>query len=155
MKTLSLLLLFSIATFGQKMSNIGILIDPYSSIKEQGINIGVEIDYRENAIYIHTGLQTFTAIKGGYTEWTTGGGYNLNIGYFDNLRAYAGGRLGLIFRGGNTYPTAGIEAGTDYVFDSGFSIGLRTTYDYRSDFDFWGGTAEMRPSGVIKLGFKL
>lgn len=138
-----------------KQSNIGILIDPRASYKESGINIGAEIDYRENGLYIHSGLQSFAKIEGDYVDWTTGIGTNLNIGYFDDLRFYGGGRLGLIFRGGNTYPTVGAEIGTDYVFKNGISIGLRTTYDYRSDFEFWGGTPEMRLSTFIKLGIKL
>ena len=160
-KIILLLLLTSIASaqgirFGDsKQSNIGVIIDPYASYKEKGINIGIEIDYRENGLYIHTGIQNFSAIKGGYTEWITAGGANLNIGYFDNLRVYAGPRLGLISRGGSIYPTAGIESGTDYVFENGFIIGFRATYDYRSDFEYWGGKAEMRPSGFIKIGFKL
>lgn len=162
MKNLLLLLLLTMSIANSqirlgdsKQSNIGVLIDPYASFKEPSINIGAEIDYRENGLYIHTGLQNFSAIKGNYLEWITAGGINLNLGYFDNLRIYTGGRLGLIFRGGEVYPTFGIEAGTDYVFESGFIIGFRTTYDYRSDFEYWGGNAEMRGSGYVKIGFRL
>ena len=142
--------------FGEsKQSNIGIILDPGASIKEGGLNLGVEIDYVENGLYIHSGIQTFSALSGKYIDWTTAMGVNLKYGYFDNYKIYAGGRLGLINRGGNTYPTAGIECGFDYIFDNGLMIGLRATDDYRSDFEFWGGKAEFRRSGFLKIGFRL
>ena len=150
-----LILLFPFLLFSQKQTNIGVILDPYSSIKDKGLNIGVEIDYTEDAIYVHTGVQNFAVIEGGWTNWVTGFGFNLYGGIFDQVRFYSGVRGGFIFRGGYTYPTAGIEGGVDYWISQSISLGLRASYDRRSDFIFWGGQPEYRPSGMIKLGFKL
>lgn len=163
MKKLITLLLITSLSYSQDIRlgdtetfNISILTDARASIKEKGINIGGEIELVSNAIYVRSGIQTFGVFQGGYVDWTTAGGINLKWGYFDDFRFYSGGRLGFIWRGGNSYPTAGAEAGLDYNFNSGFILGLRGTYDYRSDFEYWGNNkSEMRASTFIKIGWKL
>ena len=156
-----LLLLISLNTYSQismferKFTAVNIMADPYASYKEGGINIGGEIEYVGEWGYVKTGVQTFAVLDGGYIDWTNAMGINLKLGYFDHQRIYFGGRGGWIIRGGNPYPTVGVEGGYDYIFDSGFIIGLRSTYDYREDFKYWGGEGEFRPSGFIKIGFKL
>lgn len=163
MKNIITLLLITSISYSQNIRfgdtetfNISILTDPNASIKEKGINIGGEIEMVSNAIYVRTGIQTFSVLEGGYMDWTTGIGLNLKSGYFDNFRYYAGGRLGIIWRDGNSYPTAGCEIGIEHNFNSGFILGLRGTYDYRSDFEYWGNNkAEMRGSCFIKIGWKL
>lgn len=162
MKKLITLLLLSTLSYSQNIRfgdtetfNISILTDVNASIKEKGLNIGGEIELVSNAIYVRSGIQTFSVLEGGYMDWTTGIGLNLKSGYFDNFRYYAGGRLGIIWREGNSYPTAGCEIGIEHNFNSGFILGLRSTYDYRSDFEYWGGQSEMRLSTFIKIGWKL
>jgi hypothetical protein len=53
------------------------------------------------------------------------------------------------------YPTAGLEAGIDYNINDKISLGLRTTYDKRTDFMIYNAPQVMRQSGFIKLGFKV
>lgn len=156
-----IIILFSVTATGQvsfgnsSSFNAALLTDPYASYKEKGINIGAEIEMVENWGYIRTGIQTFHVLEGGYIDWTTGMGLNFKTGYFDDFRYYAGGRIGFIWRDKNQYPTVGCEIGAEYNFGSGLILGIRGTYDYRSDFEFWGGESEMRFSGFVKVGWKL
>lgn len=153
--------LFFTATYAQvsfgdsNRFNLSIIADPKASIDEGGINIGAEIEMVEQWGYIHSGVQSFDALKGGYLDWTTGLGVNLKYGYFDQWRYYAGGRLGLIKRSSETYPTAGLEAGFEVNFDCGIVLGMRATYDYREDFKFTGAEPGMQYSNYFKIGFKL
>lgn len=133
--------------------NVGIAVDPVASIKDKGLNIGAQIEAVMYWGYVRASVQHFSIIDGKYTDIIGSGGINLRTGIFDPVRWYAGGRLGVIKRGGYTYPTYGIEAGFEYGFDNGLNIGLRSTYDYRSDFEFWGGESEMRPSGFITISY--
>jgi hypothetical protein len=134
--------------------NFGIVVDPCASIKEKGLNIGAEIEY-VGTVYTRASVTYFGVLNGSYLDLIGAIGINFTSGYFEQFRYYAGGRLGVIRRSNNTYPTAGIEAGIDYKITDGISIGLRTTYDNRTDFEFYGEPSSMRQSGFIKLGFSL
>ena len=134
--------------------NFGIVVDPVASIKEKGINIGAEIEY-VGTVYTRASLTYFGALDVSYLDAIGAFGINFTSGLFENVRYYAGGRLGIIKREGNQYPTAGVEAGIDFKITDGISLGLRTTYDKRSDFKFYGEESEMRGSGYVKLGFSL
>lgn len=134
--------------------NFGIVVDPYASIKEKGLNIGAEIEY-VGTVYTRASLTYFGSLDVSYFDAIGAVGINFTSGMFENVRYYTGGRLGVIRREGNGYPTVGIEAGIDFKITDGISLGLRTTYDKRSDFEFYGEESEMRNSGFIKLGFSL
>ena len=161
MKTL-LILLFSLAAFSQsefrinkrESFNIGVVVDPYASIKEHGLNIGLEIEY-VGLVYTRASTTSFSALKYGYTDFIGAFGINFTSGMGEKFRYYTGGRLGLIIRASNTYPTAGLEAGIDYNINDKMSLGLRTTYDKRTDFMIYNAPQVMRQSGFIKIGFKL
>jgi len=136
-------------------ANFNIISDPFSSIKEEGVNIGVEIEYQCYWFYIHSGIRNFDKLKGGYTDWMTGMGVSLNYGTFDEWRYYAGGKLGFIWRGDEKYPGAGVEAGIDFQWGDVVIIGVRGSGDWREDFIFSGAKPKIQWSGEIKIGFKL
>jgi hypothetical protein len=133
--------------------NFGVVIDPYASFKENGLNIGAEIEY-SGLVYTRASITSFSTLNGGYLDLIGAFGVNFTSGMFERFRYYAGGRLGFIKRSGSTYPTVGLEAGIDYCITDNVFVGLRATYDKRSDFEFYGEPSEMRKSGYVKLGFK-
>lgn len=134
--------------------NMQVVVDPHASFKENGLNFGAGIEYNR-AIYTRASFTVFNALKGGYFDLTGSIGLNLTSGYFENIRYYAGGRLGFIKRESNTYPTAGVEAGININLSDNIFIGARSTYDKRSDFEFYGAPSEMRGSTFLLIGFKL
>lgn len=133
--------------------NFAMVIDPSASIEKKGLNIGAEIEYI-GTVYTRASITSFTALNGGYLDLVGAAGLNFTSGYFEQFRYYAGGRLGIIRRGGNGYPTAGIECGIDYTIGN-MVLGIRATRDRRGDFEFYNESPEMRNSGFIKVGFKL
>jgi len=133
--------------------NFAVVIDPSASIEKKGLNIGAEIEYKY-LMYVRASVTSFNQLNGGYVDFIGASGLNFTSGYFDQLRYYAGGRLGIISRGGNGYPTAGIECGIDYTIGR-LVLGLRATRDKRGDFEFYGEEPEMRNSGGVKIGWKL
>jgi hypothetical protein len=133
--------------------NFAIVIDPSASIEKKGLNIGAEIEYI-GTVYTRTSVTSFSSLNGGYIDFVGAAGLNFTSGYFEQLRYYAGGRLGVIRRGGNGYPTAGIECGIDYTINR-WVLGIRATRDRRGDFEFYNESPEMRNSGFVKIGRKL
>lgn len=126
------------------------IIDPGASIKEGGLFIGAEIEY-SGAIYTRVGVANFQVLKDGYTELIGGIGLNLTSGYFEKVRYYSGIRLGVIKRKAAN-ATAGIEAGIDFKLGEKAFIGFRTSFDYRSDFEFYDYPNQMQGSGYIRIG---
>lgn len=133
-------------------TNISVVFDPRASVKENGLNIGIEINYTQKYLYVHTGIQTFSVLEGGYIDWTTAAGYAMKLGYFDNYKAYVGGRLGFILRERYRYPTAGFEIGLDHSFEKCVIIGIRSTYDLRGDFRYFNAPSDWRFSTFVKVG---
>jgi hypothetical protein len=126
------------------------IIDPGASIKEGGLFIGGEIEY-SGTVYTRLGVANFQVLKDGYTELIGGIGLNFTSGYFEKIRYYTGIRLGVIKRKAAN-ATAGLEAGIDFKIGEKVFIGLRTSYDYRSDFQFYDYPNQMRGSGFIRIG---
>ena len=154
-----LLILFPFFTFAQGLKlkdtedfTISIIIDPRASFKEKELFIGGEIEY-SGAIYTRVGISNFAVLEDGYTEIIGGIGLNFSSGYFEKFRYYTGIRLGIIKRQ-SVNPTAGFEAGMDFMISDNLFIGIRATYDYRSDFKFYDYPNEMRGSGFIRVGTK-
>lgn len=129
-----------------------VVIDPGASIKEKGLNIGAEIEY-VGFLYTRLSVTSFAALEDGYTDTTGSIGLSFTSGYFENVRYYVGGRLGFIYRKG-TYPTSGFEAGIDFKLTDSTFVGLRSTYDYRSDWAFYSADPGMRYSGFIRAGVR-
>jgi hypothetical protein len=165
MKKLLLAILFvsmtaSAQQFGQsEYFTASIYVDPAGSVKENGINLGSEIELVNYGMYVKAGFQSFDALTGGYMDLTGAGGVNVTWGIFEEVRTYAGIRLGFIKRGykvndPQTYPLFGLEGGVDYSVTDNFFVGLRSTYDYREDFIWSGSNEEYQFSGFVRAGFK-
>jgi hypothetical protein len=161
MRTIILFLLLTSFTYAQtgfrinkkETFNASIVLDPHASMKERGLNIGAAIEY-SGTIYTRASITSFAKLHGGYTDLTGAIGLNFTSGYFERIRYYLGGRLGVIKREKNTYPTAGIEAGINVDLGEVVFVGLRGSYDKRGDFKFYGAPAEMRESTSAVIGFK-
>ena len=130
-----------------------IAIDPNATIKD-GLNLTGEIELVSYWKYIKVNCQVQPDLKGGYIDYAGSFGINLTSGYFDEWRAYAGIRLGHIRRDIYGYPLAGLEGGIDYNIGKSAFIGLRTTYDHRSDFKYSGAEPGNVLSGSIRIGTK-
>jgi hypothetical protein len=133
--------------------NLGIIIDPYASYKNSGLNIGAEIEYK-GKVYTRAGVTIFPKLEDGYTDIIGAVGIVFTSGYFETMQYYAGGRLGVIIRE-VANASAGVEAGIDYNLSDSIILGIRGTYDYRSDWKFYGADNGMQYSTFIKLGIKL
>lgn len=129
-------------------------IDPFGSIKEQGLDIVGEIEY-VGFIYAKAGFESFAALYGGYTEIHGSMGLNLTAGMFEKVRLYGGLRLAKVNRGSYGFrPIYGIEGGVDYDISERFFIGIRGTIDKRYDQEIFGWSPELKCSGFIRLGYK-
>jgi len=140
-------------TFGN--FNMAVVIDPVASVKENGLNIGIEFEAQCKPIYIRTSLTNFAALKDGYTDFTLALGANFTTNRFNTVRYYSGIRYGLIKRGNNPlYPTAGFEAGINYApFNQSIYYGIRAAYDFRGDSEFYDGET-WEHSGYVLIGLK-
>jgi len=158
-KLLSVLLLtsasFAQVDFGKKeYFTFSVGIDPTATIERKSPNLVAEIELVEKAFYIKAGVQILPALEGGYFDYTGAAGFNLETGLFNEFRYYGGVRLGVIKRESYSYPLFGFEGGLDYNISESVFIGLRATYDKRTDFEFWGGETENRLSCFGRLGVK-
>jgi len=132
--------------------NVSVVIDPHASLNSHGLHIGGEVEY-VGSVYTRFSISNFTALNEGYTDILGSVGASFTSGWFENTRYYTGIRLGVIYRN-TTYPTIGGECGVDFMLNNSTFIGLRSTYDYRSDFEFYGTPNEWRYSGFIRVGTK-
>lgn len=143
--TIALLMLFGLMQAQRNAVNF---------VFDKSAHIGAEIERIEKNWYAKAQLEYAPKIDGGYMVIGTAVGYSKTFGMFDNFRLYTAPKIQFIRRGGNTYPSFGAELGLDRKSSTGLIVGLRGTYDYRTDFDFWGGKSEFRPSVFIKVGFE-
>lgn len=133
----------------QAQTNVNFLVDT-------SLHMAVELERVEENWYAKTAFEYAPNIEGGYTVLGASLGYSKVFGVLEDLRFYVAPKIQFIRRGGYTYPSYGAELGFDRTFNSGFILGVRGTYDYRSDFEFWGhNSAEFRPSVFFKVGFNL
>ncbi|MEO0166763.1 MAG: hypothetical protein ABIL39_11575 [candidate division WOR-3 bacterium] len=160
MKTLTTLLILLVTSvtigqvqFGKKESfAFSAYVDPNASIKENGLDIGIDIEYR-GAMYAKFGIESFAQLPGGYFDIHGGYGLRLTYGHFENLATYAGGRMGVAFRNGAPNPIAGFEGGVDYTFDSGLLIGINGSYIFRGDMKSMGWDEIWRENFYIRVGY--
>jgi hypothetical protein len=100
-----------------------------------------------NGIYIRPQIH-YAELKDGYLETSAGIGYNLS---YNRWNYKAGIKLGLINRSA-TYPIFGIESNLEYHITDKIGVGLRGSYDARSDAGFYGGADWVYNSeGFIKF----
>lgn len=158
MKKIILMLLISIGAFAQGLKfgsteyvSASMTIEPSSSIKEESLNATFEFQYSVHWLYIKPSVQILPAIN--YVDTALGLGILLDKGYDKDWIFYSGIRLGFIHRGA-TYPLFGWECGIDRKITDNFYLGLRATYDWRTDFDFSQADAEYQFNGGIKATYK-
>lgn len=131
--------------------NFSVVVDPMASIEESGLNIGAEINY-VGTVYTRASITHFAKLKDGYTDVIGAFGIVFTSGYFEQTQYYLGGRLGVIIREAAN-ATAGLEAGIDRKITDNIVLGIRGTYDYRSDFEFYGAPNAMQYSTFVKIGY--
>jgi hypothetical protein len=127
--------------------------NPSASIKGTELNYGVDIELVSYAKYVRFGVNRFENLEGSYTDFIGSSGLNLTSGYFNSMRYYSGLRLGLIYRIENVYPTAGVEGGFDVDLAKDLYIGLKVTYDYRSDMIAITLPVKWEESTSIRIGY--
>lgn len=131
-----------------------VAIDPNATIKD-GLNITPELELVSYWKYIKINSQIMPSLEGGYIDFTGTFGTNITSGYFNQWRGYTGVRLGHIRRGKYGYPLAGIEVGVEFKISSNVFIGVRTSFDNRSDFKYSGAIPKVINSNYIEISFKL
>jgi len=131
--------------------NFAIVVDPSASINESGLNAGIEICYT-GSVYTRLGVTSFAKLKDGYTDIIGGIGVVFTSGYFERTTYYSGIRLGVIIRQ-EANGSAGLEAGIDHKISNNLILGIRGTYDYRSDWEFYGADNGMQYSTFLKIGY--
>ena len=143
-----LFLLFSITVVAQNQSklNANFLVD-------RTAHLVIEIEGVEKNLYVKGAVEYAPNIKGGFFVLGSALGLSTDL---RQCRIYTAPKIQFILRGGNVYPSAGFELGIDKTFNSGLIIGIRGSYDYRSDFEYWDKyAAEWRPSGFVKVGWRI
>lgn len=128
-------------------------IDPTSSIKEKGLDILGEVEY-VGKVYAKLGVESFSVLTGGYTDFHGAVGLNFTSGYFNKVRYYVGLREAIVWRSTGHMVNFGGEAGIDYNINDHMFVGLRSTLDKRYDQEIFGWNPELKFSGFVRLGYK-
>ena len=121
----------------------------YSSIKDSGTSFGAEIEYI-GSVYTRASISSTPNIKS--TDIIGSIGASFTSGLFERTRYYTGIRLGFTKKS-RTNATAGWELGIEQKVSKNVIIGLRATYDYRSDYVFSGYNNGWVNNNFIKIGF--
>src|SRR5690554_5719575 len=74
-------------------------VDPGASIKEKGIDIGMDIEYN-GAIFVKAGIESFAELPGNYFDIHAAVGPRFTIGKKERIALYAGVRGGVAWRNG-------------------------------------------------------
>src|SRR5690554_2405905 len=74
-------------------------VDPGASIKENGLDIGIDIEYN-GAIFARAGFESFADLPGNYSDIHAAVGPRFTIGEKERLALYTGFRGGVVWRNG-------------------------------------------------------
>jgi len=159
-KIIFALLIFSQITQAQFKLNkteyftVSASIDPTSSFKEKGIDIVGEIEYI-GIIYAKGGIESFSVLQGGYTDFHGAIGINFTSGLREYWRYYLGVRMATVFRDGSFAVNYGLESGIDYTISKNIFIGLRATLDKRYEQEvIFNWNPELKFSGFVRIGYR-
>jgi len=128
--------------------------DPYSSYKEKGLYLGHEIGIVSYGKLVKVGVHYFPVLDGGWTRFNGTFGVIVEPNYILTTTTLSGGlNLGYIRREIYTYPYVGAEF--EYIVRFGKTgFGLRSNFDRRTDFQYWGGLPKWRYSGQVLVQHK-
>lgn len=153
-KLLLMLLITSTAVAQEDRLNLVVNTD-YAVIKEQKLNVGVEVEMEMKYFYAKLGAENF-ALPLNYFDVHGGLGGNYHFGMYEKNRIYGGLRLGKIWREDRTtVPLFGYELGYQRQINDWLSIRGYGTYDYRTEGDFLGYPRFYRFSGKIAVVIKI
>lgn len=159
-KILMLILFFSVAfTQAQVCSSadteehyiVSFFVDPSASIKEGGLNFGLEVGLEGNYWYANAQIESFEALTGGYFSYGAAVGLHLQS---KKIHFKLGGRLIVTHRNGGMRPMYGVEGSITYDINERWFVGIRGTYDYRIDMELLDYPVIWRESGFVTLGYK-
>lgn len=130
-------------------------LDPGGTISDGLINANIEIEYI-GFIYAKLGSQVHTGLNPNYLDIHFGIGLNLMLDKFNNYRSYIGLRGGRIYREDKArVPFLGAETGLDYTINPSISVGVRATYDHRTEGDFLGYDRFWQDNYTIRIGITI
>lgn len=131
--------------------------DTAASIKEQGINQVLEVEYAGPVIYTKLGIEYFQGLPvQPYFDWHGTIGASLVFGWYERYRVYAGIRGGNIYRGDLGFATFyGFETGITVRLNDQLRLGVRATRDFRTDQNLFNDPVFWRNSGFITLTYKI
>lgn len=132
-----------------------VFVDPTSYIKENGLDLGTEIEFVGKGGYVKLGVESFSVLEGGYTDLHAGGGVTFTSGMYEDWRYYAGVRTACVWRNGGYGINYGLEGGIDYDVLPNLAVGLRCTYDYRAEQEIiFNWKPETKFSGFVTVSYK-
>lgn len=143
--TLIALLLLSLSSQAQFITvpeddintQFGLFVDP--TFTDAGYQIGIFATMVMNWGYIGVSASDYDGLGGvGYTDLVGELGLNGHFGGFEPIRAYAGFRLGYLWRGSNMFPLVGGVVGFDWRVSKHDAevdvyLGFKLWTDYRAD----------------------
>lgn len=139
--------------FGNEESfAVSVYADPGASIKENGLDIGADIEYR-GAVYVKAGFESFAELPGNYFDVHGAVGPRFTIGERERIQFYAGGRIGVAFRNGAPNAIGGFEGGVDYTFPGGVFVGVNGSYIYRGDMKAMQWPEIWRENFYLRIGY--
>ncbi len=141
------LILLSTSVFSQDIRLNGLI--------DRTAHIVAEIETIGRSMYIKQSFEVAPNIEGGFLATGSAVGLTTNFGMFEQYRLYGAPKISFILRDGALHSSAGGELGFDKEVADGLFIGIRGTYDYRTDFQYWGGQSDWQASGFIKIGIRL
>lgn len=140
---------------GYEYFTASVSIDPTSSVKEHGLDIVSELEFVGKGGYVKVGLESFSVLEGGYTDFHAGAGVSFTTGMHEDWRFYTGVRVSCVFRDGGHGVNPGLEGGIDYDVLPNLAVGLRGTYDYRAEQEIiFNWKPETKLSGFIRVSYK-
>lgn len=123
---------------------------------DYGFNLGARMDLQMNnrILYISARAYVFPELNDlSYLDFDGRFGFNWRQEQWDEHRVYAGGIIGLIKRGGQTHPKAGIELGYDYYFSDNMYFGFNADWQWKTDSKLWNNNSEGHH--VNSFGFEI
>jgi len=142
----------------QEHWTLGVYAD-YADDKQGGYGIDYVIESGYSGfVEAKLGIESFEKLYGGYFDVHGAIGFKLVHGYDEQWQYYFGGRMAVVWRGGEGAYRAvpGIEAQWKwYIGDGKIAIGVRWTFDHRYDMEIFNWPVVNVHSGFITVTYKI